>query len=268
MAYVAIFCVVLFTEGKGSKIERWTMAAAVLPLSYGMILSGARSSIVTMGFGFAVIAWHRRNIVSFVVFPLCLILALKFGTELTGGAAMDRFSSLLKFEEIYYRNSIPTRIGWEYMLDNPLGGGLGKSGYSVPFFLFGRTGYSDFYTSDGDLGRLMIEMGFVGVFFFGKIMWAAWKTIFDTLNRLRGSPVASLGLASAACFAMSFSSFPSGSPFLSIPMGALTWFFLGTLQKVDELYALETKGTPEVLAEDSDLPQPPPKRFLYYRPKK
>jgi hypothetical protein len=39
---------------------------------------------------------------------------------------------------------------------------------------------------------------------------------------------------------MAIISIPSGSPFLGIPMGALVWFFVGTLQKLTDEYRLGT----------------------------
>lgn len=268
MAYVVMFAIVLFTEKTVGKTERLLLIGASLPVAYGMILSGSRSSLVTLGMGFLLIAWHRKNLVSFVVFPAVVVLVLKLASDFTSGAAMDRFSSLSSLDDVIARNTIPTRIGWEYMLENPFGGGLGRSGYSVPFFLF-KMMPIETYTADGDLGRLLIEMGAVGVLFFGNILWAAGQLIYRSLTQLRGTSVDAVALASGACFLMGVGSLPSGSPFIGIPMGALTWFFLGTLQKLADEYRQNSAKPmgPRTPAPDLSAPTKPKKHFLHYHPK-
>jgi hypothetical protein len=177
----------------------------------------------------------------------------------TEGSAGERFETLLDKETVIMRMLIPTMLGWESIQDNPIGHGLGKSGYSVPFFLVGRTGYTDFKSADGDLGALMIEMGILGLLFFGRVLWTAVKAVYQILIQLRGTPVATIGLACAACIVISLLIFPIGSPFLGIPTGALTWFFLGTLQK---LAVSQPAAAPAPIIQAK-----PGKRFLYYKPK-
>jgi len=110
----------------------------------------------------------------------------------------------------------------------------------------------------------MIEFGWVGVIFFGHVLVTTLKTVYHTLKELHGTPVSTVALASAACIVMAIASFPSGSPFLGIPMGALVWFFLGTLMKLAEqheagkLTVVESTATPAPVTA---------KRFLYHRPK-
>ncbi|MBU6400958.1 MAG: hypothetical protein KGS61_11610, partial [Verrucomicrobia bacterium] len=258
MAFVSIFAIVLLSDPKATRRERWLIAAAVVPIAYAMVRSGARSALVSLVCGFVVIAWHRRNFQNFVLIPACIILVLKLGDEVSGGALLQRYSVLLDFKQVYYRQAIPTLVGWDYMKDNLLGGGLGKSGYSVPSFM----GYHLDVTSDGDLGRLMIEMGIPGLIIFGRIMWVTLRTLFQRLQRLRDTPVSEVALASAACVVMAFIEFPSGSPFLGIPMGAMVWFFLGTFMKLAEEHehgAFLRPTTPAAAVV-------PEKRFLYHRP--
>jgi hypothetical protein len=236
MAYVTVFAVVLMTDNKATKREKALLILAAIPMCYALFLTGARASFIMLLLGFVVIAWYRRNLVNFIVLPLIVLLAFRLGAQYTGGASVGRYSTLLKLEDVFDRASIPTKLGWKFMMDNPLGGGLGKSGYSVPMFLWGKTGYKDTEWVDGDLGCLMIELGFVGLVFFGRIVWAALRTIFESLQGLRDTPISSVGLACAACYLMSLASFPIGAPFLGIPMGSMTWFFLGTLHKLSEGY--------------------------------
>jgi hypothetical protein len=263
MAFVSVFAIVLFTDPREKKIERVLLMLALLPMIWGLVLSGARSALIMLAAGFGTIAWYRRRFQTFIILPALLLFALNYGMKQTAGSATERYETLLDKETVVMRMLIPTMLGWQAIQDNPVGYGLGKSGYSVPFFLVGRTGYNDYRTADGDLGALMIEMGVLGLIFFGRVLWAAAKTVYEILIQLRGSSVATVGLACAACIVIAIMIFPIGSPFLGIPAGALTWFFLGTLQK---LAAGSVKGaaeTPNSVVE----PAKPAKRFLYYRPK-
>jgi hypothetical protein len=263
MAFVSAFAIVLFTDPRENKTERTLLTLALAPMNWAIVLTGARSALIMLGAGFATIAWYRRRFQTFIIIPAILIFALNYGMKQTAGHAGERFETLLDKETVVMRMLIPTMLGWESIKDNPFGYGVGKSGYSVPFFLVGRTTYKDFRRADGDLGALMIEMGLVGMLVFGRVLWAASKTVYDILIQLRGSPVSTIALACAASIVVSIITFPIGSPFLSIPTGALTWFFLGTLQKLADgtvAGAATVTPAPAVAAK-------PNKRFLYHRPK-
>lgn len=241
MAYVAIFALALATDKKTGKVERALLFLVTFPIAYAMLKSGARSALISFGVGFAVIAWYRRNFLNLIVLPVVVALAIKLVAVSTGGSATERFMSILKFEEVYGRISIPTQVGWNYMSDGHwFGGGLGRSGHSVPMFLAGRINFTAYEPADGDLGRLMIEMGIIGMFAFGAVMWQCLKLVHRSLEELRDTEVSTVGLASGGCVVMAVISIPSGSPFLGIPMGALVWFFVGTLQKLTEE---QRKGT-------------------------
>jgi hypothetical protein len=263
MAFVSVFAIVLVTDPRENKVERALLMLALLPMTWAIVLSGARSALIMLGAGFATIAWYRRRFQTFFVLPALLIFALNYGMKQTSGSATERFETLLDKETVIMRMLIPTMLGWKAIEDNPIGYGLGKSGYSVPFFLVGRTGYSDYRTADGDLGALMIEMGVIGLILFGRVLWAAARTVYEILIQLRGTTVATVGLACAACIVIAIMIFPIGSPFLGIPTGALTWFFLGTLQKLADGAVTGVPQTPAAPAAQ----QKPAKRFLYYRPK-
>ncbi len=266
LANVIIFAVALLSAPEAPKWERRLIFLCVLPMTYGMILSGSRTSLITLGVGLVLIAWYRRNIVNFILIPVALVAAIKIASIATSGAAVERFGEVLKLEDIFYRNWIPFEIGMNYMSENPFGGGLGKSGYSIPAFLKNRTGYREFVQTDGDIGRLMVDFGLVGMLAFGWLLWVGMRTGYQHLKQLHDTPLGTIALPSAACFFMSVIGFPSGSPFLGIPLGVMTWFFLGTLQKLAEEQA---KGTfTETAPEPTTNPAPPTKKFLYYQPDK
>jgi hypothetical protein len=264
MAHVIIFAVALLSEERAPKTERILLVLAILPMAYGLLLTGARSALVTLGVGFALAAWYHRKFRTFFLLPLAIYLAMRWAAEYTKGAALERYGTLLQTEQVWHRFLNPAIVALYAFADNPIGGGLGKSGYSVPFFLVGRTGYQDTSPGEGDLSCLVIEMGVVGVAAFLRVLYVACKAGYDALIRLRGTPVASLALASAACVLLAVVAFPIGSPFLSIPTGALTWFFAGTLQKLSHDY----QASPPAPAPAQAPPTPSGKRFLYSRPPK
>ncbi|HEY1174192.1 MAG TPA: hypothetical protein VGH19_22695 [Verrucomicrobiae bacterium] len=260
MAYVAIFALAMATDKKTGKTERILLFLVTAPIAYAMLKSGARSALISFAIGFAVIAWYRRNLMNLVVLPLAVVLVLKLVALHTGGSATERFQSLLKFEEVYYRISIPTSVGWRHMSDdNWFGGGIGRSGHSVPMFLAQKVKFRDYWPADGDLGRLMIEMGVIGLIAFGTVMYRSLRLVYNSLETLRDTEVSTVSLASGGCVVMAIITIPSGSPFLGIPMGALVWFFVGTLQKLTAEYE---KGTLEGVAMD---PEPGPDRSKIFR---
>lgn len=266
LANVIIFAVALLSSPDTSKTERRIILLSILPMTYGMILSGSRTSLITLGVGLLLIAWYRRNLINFIVLPAALFVGLKLASIATSGAAAERFAEVLKLEDVFWRNYIPFEIGLKFMSDNPFGGGLGKSGYSIPFFLSRRTGYSDFTQADGDIGRLMVDMGIVGLLVFGWLLWAGLRSGYRHLKLLHQTPLSTIALPSAACFLMSVIGFPSGSPFLGIPLGVMTWFFLGTLQKLADQHA--EKPAPESTPPADATPPAPQKKFYYYQPEK
>lgn len=264
MAYVAIFALALATDKKTGKVERALLFLITFPVAYAMLKSGARSALISFGVGFAVIAWYRRNFFNLIILPVAVGIAIKLVAVSTGGSAGERFMSIFKFEEVYSRISIPTQVGWNYMSDGHwFGGGLGRSGHSVPMFLASRVNFREYESADGDLGRLMIEMGVIGMFAFGAVMWQCLKLVYHSLEELRDTDVSTVGLASGGCVVMAIISIPSGSPFLGIPMGALVWFFVGTLQKLTEEHR---KGS----LQDPSKPVMPaaPMKHFRYRPEK
>lgn len=275
MSYVAIFAIVLLSDKRTGKLERLLLAAALLPICYAMVKSGARSALMSLIFGFAIIAWHRRDFFNWVLVPAAIVAAYQLAAYSTEGTANERYKTLLEFDALYYRIAFPTRIGWDYMTGTTdpvtgaikltphmLGGGLGRSGYSVPMFLPSMVGFSDFHLSDGDLGRLMIDMGLLGMIFFGRVIFVALQETLTSLKELKDTPVSTVALACAACIVMAIASFPSGSPFLGIPTGTLVWFFLGTLMKLRDGQLTGQFDEPVPVQESTESPAPQ-KHFIH-----
>lgn len=264
MAYVAVLCVVLISDPRTGRRERLVLLGVLVPVVSGMSLSASRTALVSLLAGFSVVAWQRRNFQNFVVIPVCLFVVLSAGIHLTGGGLAGRYGSLLSFDNVYGRHSTTISVAWDFMRDNLLGGGLGRGAYSVPSFLADRyPEYKAYVFCDGDLGRLMIEMGLLGLAGFGHLVWVIMKTIFERLRELRETAVGDVALASAACVVMAIISFPSGSPFLGIPMGAMVWFFLGTFIKLSDDQRMGGLGPAEPRPAPGN--PPPGKRYRYWR---
>jgi hypothetical protein len=241
MVVVSMFAIALISEKEAPRLERGLLGLALLPMTYAVVLSGSRSPLIMLGVGLLIIAWYRREVLSFVVIPGALYAAFKWAASFTKGAATERFSTLLQQTTIWDRFYIPMLFTWYVFLQNPWGGGLGKSGYSLPFVFRDQAGYDDFKMGEGDLSCLAIEMGVVGLGVFLWLLYEASRLILESLSRLRGTPAFTLALASATAMSTAVICFPIGSPFLGIPTGALTWFFLGTLHKVSLQYQTTAK---------------------------
>ena len=244
MAYVITFALALLTDEREKKWQKALVGAAILPMAYGLVLTGARSSMASLGIGFAVVIWYRRKAMTLMIVPLALYLAMKWGSDVTEGAAMERFGTLVQKETISGRYTWPVLTAINVIMENPLGGGLGRSGYSIPFFLASRLQYKDLRPGEGDLPCLAIEMGVVGIIVFARLIYLAAKLVFDCLHALRDTPAASLALACGGVWIVTIIVFPIGSPFLSIPTGALTWFFLGTLQRIAHQHEASAPALP------------------------
>jgi O-antigen ligase len=264
LATVGIVLVALATDPRTRNGERTLLAVACGFLVYGIILSGARTAMGCFVIGVALVLWFRRAVSQAIVWSVALAVVVKLAVDATYGNAAERFTTLFRLDEIVQRNIIPAWIGWNYMVDHPLGGGLGRSSHGVPFFLMTRMDREGFVQADGDLGRLMIELGIPGLVLFGWVMGVGLKTAFASVAATRNTPLLTAALANAACFLAAAMVIPTGSPFLGIPTGMLVWFLQGAMLRLRE-----SDGSGLVTeSAGSAAPEPgkPAKRFLYYRP--
>jgi hypothetical protein len=233
MSSVAIIALAMFTDANMSKRDRWLFLIAAIPMTYAISLSGARSALISAGIGFLFLLIFRRSFTLLAVAMAVLVIGVALGSSQTGGGALDRIKTLQESGGIWSRFWIPTSIGVEYAAQNPMGGGLGKTGH-LPAFLVGRSGYSDFVQADGDLGRLLIELGVPGLISYGWLLAAAGLQALRGSKQTAGTPNNCLALACSAMFVLSLITFPTGSPFVGIPMGLLVWFFFGATLRLAE----------------------------------
>jgi hypothetical protein len=262
LANVILFTLILIGDRKTSRNERWILVAAILPMGWGLLLSGARASWILFSASILVIAWVQKKIKPMITIVIIGLVAYKVSTLSGTHLVEDRFSTLKDSDTVISRFAIPVETAFNLLKGAPLGHGLGKSSYSVPFFLMQKINY-EFVGAEGDLGAVAADMGIFGLICFCRIMYVISKCSWDYMNSLRDTPLAAVAMAAGTCVLFAVVSFPIGSPFLGIPMGALTWFFLGTLQKLQSGYA---SGIIEgAVDQNPSEPQPVGKRFLYRR---
>ena len=152
----------------------------------------------------------------------------------------------------------------------PFGGGLGRSGHGIPGVLTHLLQEFDWRPVDGDLGRLGVDMGIIGIVVFSWLLIAGVMDAFRNMKELRDTPLAIVGVPAGAMFMIAVGIMPTGSPFLAIPNGALLWFFLGALDRLTlEYRRLESLAPDEVKSNEmfTSFIQPRRTRLLFNQEK-
>ncbi len=266
MAYTVMFAVSRFSVAGNSWKERIILLACAAPMAYGIILSGSRTSMVMMAMGLILTAWYRRNILQYILAPAVAFIAFKVGSIYTGGDSLNRFSTLINPDEIYGRLYIVIYPMMSALVDAPFGGGLGMSGHGVPYALINQLGGFRFRGVDGDIGRLGVDMGIIGIGVFLWLLIAGALDAYRNMKELRDTPLTIVGVPAGAMFIIAVIILPTGSPFLAIPGGALLWFFLGALERLTVEYRKREAITPETVRTDAmfiSFIQPPKTRLLF-----
>lgn len=270
MSCALLFITALLTERTITWKEKALLTAMSLLIGWGMFISGARSPVVALGVGLAIAAVYRRQLKQFALIGVVLGAGLMLGAATTGGGAVDRLATL-DFEALYGRFYIVWSPGIRYLFESGfLGGGLGKSLVGTPAFLVPMLQGVEVWGIDGDLGKVMAEMGIVGVVVMTRLFVAAFRDAYGVLERNRHSLVGSMGLGAFMLFAVCVLTFPAGSPFIGIPLGVLSWFFLGAAIKLDRLAHASGHPSRSVPADDSAVSREGsagkgrPRHFMFY----
>ncbi len=246
MAYCVMFAISRFSVAGNSWKERIILLALAAPMAYGIVLSGSRTSMFMMATGLIFTAWYRRNLLQYILVPVLILLAFKASQQSSGnGDSLERFSTLMDPQSFIGRLSIVVLPMFESLMSLPFGGGLGRSGHGLPAVLSNLTREFDWRPVDGDLGRLGVEMGFLGITVFFWLLIAGVLDAFRNMKELRDTPLAIVGVPAGAMFMIAVGIMPTGSPFLAIPNGALLWFFLGALDRLTLEYRKLEKLAPE-----------------------
>lgn len=235
MAVSLLFLAALLTDRSVAKKEKFILLILAFAIGWGLALSGARSALVAFGLGLILIILFRRVPQYLLLLGGAFGVAMVLAARSTDGGLLDRFSQL-DFETVWGRFYIVWAPGTRFLLEsNFLGGGLGKAGVGFPMSLAHYFGHYQMWGVDGDLGKTMAELGIVGVVVIAWVLFAGMADGWSILRRRRQDPVGTLALGAVCAFAIATVTFPIGSPFIGIPLGVLTWFFLGAAIKVDEL---------------------------------
>lgn len=271
MAYTVMFAISRFSVVGNSWKERIILLALAAPMAYGIVLSGSRTSMFMMATGLMFTAWYRRSLLQYIVVPALVLLAFKLSQESAGGgSSLERFGVLTDPQSFIGRVSIVVLPMLYSMATLPFGGGLGRSGHGIPGVLTHLLQEFDWRPVDGDLGRLGVDMGIIGIVVFSWLLIAGVMDAFRNMKELRDTPLAIVGVPAGAMFMIAVGIMPTGSPFLAIPNGALLWFFLGALDRLTlEYRRLESLAPDEVKSNEmfTSFIQPRRTRLLFNQEK-
>lgn len=237
MAYASFIALALAISDKVALREKALLVIAILPMLTSLVLTGTRAALLMMLIGVIILYWYKRRFRIYVTVMLLILAGVQLGIGLTQGRAASRFATLADVNVLLGRLSNPFTTGWRSVLEAPLGHGLGVTGHGVPFYMLQQYPELQLVFSDGDFGRVMVEMGVVGLILLAYILAVAIKGGLASLRALRATPSEDVALAIFGSGMMVAITTLVGSPFLSIPHGLLWWFFMGALFKLQALWA-------------------------------
>ncbi len=252
MAICATFAVSRMLVPGGSWVERVALFACGGFCSYALVLTGSRTSMALLVLGMVLSAGFSRGAARFLVLPVLLAIPVAVGVSLVGGAAAERFGELLNPSAVWGRVYIVVAPMWSMMLENPLGGGLGRSGHGVPFAFAGMFRNFEFRATDGDIGRVMADFGIPGLVVYVVLLYSATTDALRWMWRLRDSNLSVIAAPAGSMLLLALAQVFTGSPFLGIPAGMLVWIMFGGLRRMVEEY--ERKAATEGDAVE-DLPE-------------
>lgn len=235
-----------------SRFQRAILLACSAACSYSVLLTGSRTSLLLLGVGLILTTVFCRGLARFMFIPALLFGAVFAGVQLTEGGAGERFSSLLDFETVYGRLQIVVNPAMGVLMDSPLGNGIGRSGHGVPFLFYGL--YRDFSTIsiDGDIGRLVVDMGIIGLVVYIVMLYSGLSDSIRWMWLLRDSNLGIIAAPTGTLFILGLMQVFTGSPYLGIPAGMLLWILFGGLRRIVEEYERLSAVEGEAV---EDLPQ-------------
>ncbi|MBN9690127.1 MAG: hypothetical protein J0M24_07800 [Verrucomicrobia bacterium] len=241
MAYSLLIGLARYSNKGHSIWSRVFLAMVLMPIAYGIFLSAARSAAIIAIIAVLLIAWYRKSLIKFALPPAVILGGLLVASNLSGSSSMSRMSAVADPSALMSRVAIVVRPAFNKLLDYPLGGGLGRSGHGLPAALGYLAGRYKWRPVDGDIGRVAVDFGIIGLVAFSAMFISGTRDSFLWMKQLRGTELDTVAVIAGAMFVTAFISFPTGSPFLAIPMGAIIWFHLGALNR---LYDDHKRGLP------------------------
>ncbi len=254
MAYSVLIGLGRLSRPGTPMMTRILLAALMLPISYGILLSASRSAAIIAGISILLIAWYRKALVKFAILPGIVLGILLVATSRSGGSSVSRMSVAADPDALMSRVSIVVRPAFNRLLEAPLGGGLGRSGHGLPAALGYLCLRFKWKPVDGDIGRVAVDFGVFGLVAFAAMFIAGTQDSFLWMKELKGTELDTAAVTAGAMFVTAFISFPTGSPFLAIPMGAIIWFYLGALNR---LYDDHKAHLPTTVRPGAEAASPP-----------
>jgi O-antigen ligase len=238
MAVSLVFLATLLTDSSVARKEKLILLGLALLIGWGMTLSGSRSALLALGVTVLFMMLMRRLPCHLWWLTATVLVAMAFASLTTDGGITDRLQTLNP-QTIWGRFYIVWAPGTRYLLESALvGGGLGKAAVGYPMSLSRFIPRYEMWVVDGDLGKTMAELGIAGVLVITVLFVIALGDGWNILRRRGADPVGTLALGAFCAFGIAVMTFPIGSPFLGIPLGVLTWFFLGAAIKLDQMEPL------------------------------
>ncbi len=234
MAFCSLFALGRLVSVSIGMLQRTILMALFGGLVYGILLSGSRSSLMLLGIGLAVIMGFIRRVRLPVIVVLGVGTIVALSTIKLNENMIARFRTLLDPAEFMGRIWIVIFPGWRELSEQPWGWGLGRSGHGVPGSLLRFIGPVDWKPIDGDLGKLMVDFGVLGIMMLSWLLYVSTREIFRIARDMGDRNESRIVLPTAGWFLASVFTVSVGSPFLGIPTGALTWFFLGASVRLHE----------------------------------
>jgi len=204
--------------------------------AYAMLLTGSRTSLLLTILGVVLGSLFRKGGVKLMIVPAGLLGLLLAGLFISGSTRLERFSTLLNPEEVLGRVRIVVSPALSLLVEYPLGGGLGRSAHGIPAVLFSRITRFDVRTTDGDIGRIISDMGICGLVVYVVMLHAGLSDSIRWLTKLRESNLAAIASPIGVVFILGLVQVITGSPYLGIPAGMLLWILFGGLRRMVEEY--------------------------------
>ncbi len=231
-------------------IQRAALMASAGLCGYALLLTGSRTSLVLTVSGVLLSGVFRKGGLKLMIFPLMMLTLLMVGLLVSGSNKVERFGSLLNPSEVWGRINIVLQPTFAMLVEYPLGGGLGRSGHGIPAVLFSFIKPYGVRTTDGDIGRIVIDMGVCGLVVYMVMLYSGLSDSIRWMLKLRESNLASIASPIGALFILGLTQVITGSPYLGIPAGMLLWILFGGLRRMveeyDKLAKTEGEGVEEL----------------------
>lgn len=228
MAYCILIAMGRLTSRGVHWLERGVLLAAVSLMAYALLLSGSRTASSTLILNLLVMAWYQRASLKLILLPGVVFAALLSAVSGQSLSLIERLQSMTDINHIVGRLTIVLVPAKFALQDSIVGGGIGRSGHGVPSALGHLSKTYDWRPVDGDLGRIVVDMGLVGAGLFGLLVWAGLRDAWDSGKSVRGTRLGDITFAGISALGVQLITWPTGSPFLGIPYGALLWFLYGS----------------------------------------